>query len=68
MNVTLNVVIETNDRTRILKTKFIDRKVSCEEELEELLQEIRTQYELADMANDDIRELDRKAKFDPSIL
>ncbi len=68
MNVTVNIVFETNDRSRILKSRFIDRKVSDIEELEELLAEIRTQYELAEMANDDIRELDRKAKFDPTIL
>ena len=68
MNMAVNIVFETNDRSRILKSRFIDRKVSDIEELEELLAEIRTQYELAEMANDDIRELDRKAKFDPTVL
>lgn len=68
MRAIVNVVFETNDQTRILTTRFFDRKVSCVEELEELIQEIRNQYELAEMANDDIRELDRRAKFDSSIL
>lgn len=68
MNVIVNIIIETNDRTRTLNTRFFDRKVRCVEELEELLQEIRIQYELAEMANDELRELDRKAKFDPTVL
>lgn len=68
MKVNIVITFQTEDGVRILNFVYIEENNLTDDKMESILRRIRTEYGNAEMADDDIRELDRKAKFDPTVL
>lgn len=67
MKVALNVVVETNDNARVLATGFREFTLNSED-ARMLIAFLQDVIDRGKSAEDDHKELDVKARFDPSIL
>lgn len=62
------MTVDSDDRHRLLLARYKEFDVKSAADMEKLFEWLQANYMQAEMAEDDIRDLDRRAKFDPTVL